>query len=301
MKKIIIFLIVSLIMLFGCNREQNTGNDLDIEKYIGKIWVVKDWDVQEEYSYISFIILRLDTEQIEGYFDIDETIMPDVRIYTNEENESQTDDYHGRFKGTIKQNIATCTIEWDKMDITGKMEIKFMNNDLEVRLTSEKNTESNETKIDGEFVFKTFNIKDEEEEDFIFKDEIYPVNINKWGTVDFVSRFREGSKHSVLFVYLTDKSGNIIYEFGYPDYFPTASYVHDFKFTDLSSDGLQDLILILSCGGDTRQARVYFQNSKKGFEENEVSFDKLDSEKDSYNKDVECVINFIEKERFCYK
>ena len=215
MKKVIILLIVSLIMLFGCNREQNIGNDLDIEKYIGKIWVVKDRDIQEESSYISFIISQLDNEQIEGYFDIDETIMPDIRIYTK-----------------------------------------------------------------------------------VFKDEIYPVDINKWGTIDFVSRFREGSKHSVLFVYLTDKSGNIIYDFAYPNYFPTASYVHDFKFTDLNSDGLEDLILILSCGGDTRQARVYFQNSKKGFEENEVLFDKLNSEKDSYNKDVECVTNFIEKENF---
>lgn len=301
MKKIIIFLIVSLIMLSGCNREQNTGNDLDIEKYIGKIWVVKNWDAQEEYSYISFIISQLDTEQIEGYFDIDETIMPDIRIYTDEGNKSRTYDYYGRFKGTIKQNVATCTIEWEKMDITGKMEIQFMDNDLEVRLTSEKNTESNETRIDGEFVFKTFNLKDEEEKDFIFKDEIYPVDINKWGKVDFVSRFREGSKHSVLFVYLTDKSGNIIYDFAYPNYFPTDSYVHNFKFTDLNSDGLEDLVLILSCGGDTRQARVYFQNSKKGFEENEVLFDKLNSEKDFYNKDVESVIKFIEAERFCYK
>lgn len=298
MKKVIILLIVFLIMLFGCDREQNTENDLDIEKYIGKIWVVKDWDVQEESSYISFIISQLDTEQIEGYFDIDETIMPDIRIYTKEENESQTDEYYGKFKGTIDQNIATCTIEWEKTGVMGKMEIEFMDNDLKVRLTSEKNTESNETRIDGEFVFKTFNIKDEEEKDFIFKDEIYPVDINKWGTIDFVSRFREGSKHSVLFVYLTDKSGNIIYDFGYPNYFPSASYVHDFKFTDLNSDGLEDLILILSCGGDTRQARVYFQNSKKGFEENEVLFDKLNSEKDSYNKDVECVINFIETENF---
>ncbi len=281
MKNKVVIVILCFMLLVSCSKEK--ANEMEWDNYLNKVWIDQNWRSEKEYDYYSFIITKRRENSIEGYFNINDIINPDIFIYSGNEKEK-----YGKFTGIIKDNEATCNLLWKDEKIDEVIKVQFMD---ELRIKVAMDSKQNSVNY-----YRPYSVYDQEDGRAVFYDSENEVILEKWGNVKLVSRVRcENMGRRVLFVYLTDKAGNILYDFAPPKYFSYDTFVYEYLFDDINKDGLKDLILILSDGADAKQARVYIQNDNLGFEESDSLFKVLNNRRTPHNQDVKAILDYLQE------
>lgn len=259
----------------------------DYNQYIKKVWVVKD-SANKDYRYSSFCISKITNGKIEGKFSTNAIAEPSYYYYLPNHL-----GYLGNLTGTINNNTAECQFS-DKDGDKGNVTLVFKTNN-EIKATikyTNKSSAYKDLSLDGTFLFIPNNLKDMN--NFTpFKDQCFSVNLNSWGNVSFVSGKATGGKHIPTLFYLTNKDGDILYNFGSP--FPYSVNPKAVSFKDINKDGLKDIIIIVADSEDSSSsmAKVFFQKADGSFNND----GKLDQEiNDSgNNKDIKTVSDYLSK------
>ncbi|SDH78119.1 hypothetical protein [Desulfosporosinus hippei] len=145
---------------------------------------------------------------------------------------------------------------------------------------------------EGTFRFTPHNLKD-----IVgfrpIQNQSFMVDLNSWGKVKFVSGKLTGGNHIPVVFYLTDKDGEILYDFQ-----ANLPYMVDVKavsFEDVSQDGLKDIIIIVDDAypgqGNNPLATVYFQKSDGSFANDLLLDQEINDSKN--NRDVKTVESYL--------
>ena len=248
-----------------------TSNTIDYNQYIRKTWVEKNGT-----SKGSFCITKIENGKITGRFTSYATAVPNAYDL-------------GQLTGTISKNTAECQFS-DTLGNKGNIKLVFKpNNEMEatIKLTEKSKYEEEQPK-EGTFQFIPYNLKSIKGFS-LFKDQTFMVNLDSWGTVKFVSGKLTAGSHIPTVFYLTDKDGNILYDF---DMNPYNSDVKAVSFADINKDGLKDIIIIVAGNdGSGTIATVFFQKANGIF----ANDNKLDQEINASgkNKDVKTITSYL--------
>lgn len=265
-----------------------TSDLIDYNQFVKKTWVVKN-DANNERNP-SFYISEIKNGKITGHLSVDGVVVPNEYYYLP--NYYSDLDY---FFGTINKDTAECQFS-SKGGDDGSVDLVFKPNG-EIKATikfTRKEISHKDASLDGTFDFTPYNLKDVD--GFTsFKDQSFTVDLNSWGNVRFVSGKIKGVKRIVTVLYLTNKDGDILYDFGSP--FPYDVDVKAVSFKDVNKDGLKDVIVLLSDGYDSSSeiqlARVFLQKADGLF----MIDDELNQElNDSGNiKNIKTVADYLSK------
>lgn len=255
-----------------------TSDAIDYNRYVKKTWIQEN-----STNGTSFCIHKIANGKIIGRFDSSEPAVPN---HYNLEN----------LTGTVNNDTAECQFS-DTFGNKGNIKLVFKsNNEMEatIKLTS-KSQHNNKCPHEGTFKYKTYNIKDIKGFSSI-KDQSFMVNLNSWGNVKFVSGKLTGGNHIPTVFYLTNKDGDILYDFISDEDLPYSVDVKAVSFKDVNKDGLKDIIVIAVDNYNNSGAciaNVYFQKSD-GFFTNDL---KLNEEinNSGKNKDIKTVTEYLSK------
>lgn len=259
---------------------------IDYNQFIKKVWVVKSWTTNEAYdNYFSFCIYEIANGKLEGKFSISAIAEPDDEFYSP--------DYLGNLTGTINNDTAKCQFS-DKDGDKGNIKLVFKSND-EIEATikyTEKSQNNKDKSLDGTFLFRPYNLKDIDGFN-PFKDQCFTVDLNSWGNVKFVSGKIMGGSHIPTVAYLTNKNGDIFYDFTWA--IPNNVDFYAVSFQDVNKDGLKDIIIIYGVGDDisSSTAKIFTQNTDGLFDVNgEMTQEINDS---GNNKDIKTITDYLSK------
>lgn len=260
---------------------------IDYNQYIKKVWVVKD-STKETYDHSSFCISKIANGKIEGKFSTGAIAEPNYYYYLPDHL-----GYLANLTGTINNNVAECQFS-DKDGDKGSAKLVFKTNgeiEATIKYTNKLNIYK-DLSLDGTFLFIPYNLKD------IncfspFKDQSFTVNLGSWGNVNFVSGKLACGNHIPTVFYLTNKTGDILYNFDSP--FPYNMNVKGVSFQDVNKDGLKDIIIIVVDSNDSSSqiAKIFFQKADGSFNND----DKLDQEINGSdnNKDIKTITDYLSK------
>lgn len=268
-----------------------SGEAIDYDQYIKKVWIMKTWD-GSAYNYSSFCISKIANDKIEGRFSTRMIALPEYSPY------SSSDLYLGHLAGTIHNGVAKCQFSDNKGKKGNVTFILKTKDEIEatIQYTDKlqrydyKDDSYKEYSLDGTFLFRPYNLKDIGKFSPI-KDQCFTVNLNSWGTVNFLSGKLMG-KHIPMAFYLTNQEGDILYDFGYIA--PDNVNVKAVSFPDVNNDGLTDIIIILNInGGPWHKAEVLFQKTDGSFQGN--SGLSLELNNSGNNKDIDTILEYLSK------
>ena len=280
MKKVIaVSLFIMISSLIGCNNvSNNTSNDVikdnqilwnNIEK---KVWISEKWNGNGAYEDVSILITEVKNGKMKGYMEEDYMIDPNLYVYS----EGKKDDDLEILTGELQGDKAQCIVNDDR-----KLQLTLQDNQtLKMEIENSIGQESDENK--RVYTLKPYNLSDfEAHTNWTFEHSITEVDLDKWGSVKFVSILRDSGKRKTYSLYLTDKDENILYDFNSSGVGNLVGFhVKKFQFIDVNNDNRKDLILIITDneGSETHQTRVYEQNESGGFEINAELLVKMDDE-----------------------
>jgi len=253
----------------------------DYGQYIKKVWIVKNW-YKGACNY-SFSISKIANGEIQGKFATGDMAAPGYYYYLH--------NHLGDLTGTINNGIAECQFS-DKDGNKGNVRIVFKTTDeIEATITYvDKSQRYKDYSLDGTFLFRPYNLKDIDRFEPII-DQCFTVDLNSWGTVNFVSGKLVG-RHIPMVFYLTNKDGDVLYNFG--NIAPDNMNVEAVSFQDVNKDGLMDIIIIIGFdGGSARIATVLFQQADGSF----IIDGGLNAEINvsGNNKDIETITDYLSK------
>lgn len=128
----------------------------------------------------------------------------------------------------------------------------------------------------------------------IIENQSFMVNLNSWGNVRFVSGKLTAGNHVPVVFYLTNKNGDILYNFDDTP-FPYRVDVKAVSFRDVNKDGLKDIIIIVSdsdgLGGP--MAAVWLQDANKKFTCDVKIYKEMNES--GNNKDMQTVTDYLSK------
>lgn len=215
-------------------RSKDSIDIIDYNQYLKKIWIVDNWN-NEIYDYFSFFISKIENGVIEGKLKTYDLAIPDFYFFRLKPSK-----YLGNFSGTISNGVAECQFS-DKVGNKGNVTLVFKeNNEIEATIEyTEKESAYDDISLDGNYLFRPYNLADIKEFDLI-EEHSFAVDLNSWGSVNFVSV--EFNRGNVVFpiVYLTNANDDILYEF---NVFQTGSEIIDASIKDLNGDGLKDILI----------------------------------------------------------
>lgn len=253
---------------------------IDYTQYLKKTWVMKKEADNSAGNAVSFTISNLEKGKLKAEF----IVVGPAPSHPNNIAD---------FEGTIINGTAECQFN-DSRGNQGIIKLSFKaKNEMEASI---KLTDQGEDSIArppaGTFQFVPYNLKDVEGFSLI-EDQSFPVDLNSWGKVKFVSGKLTAGSHIPVVFYLTDQDGNILYNFK-----AALPYMVDVKavsFDDVSNDGLTDIIIIVDDAypgqGNNPLATVYFQKADGSFE-NDLKLDQEINASGS-NKDIKAVRSYL--------
>ncbi len=259
---------------------------IDYGQYIKKVWIMKNW-INEKYNS-SICISKIANGKIEGKFSTLAISVPDDNYYLPDHL-----GYLADLTGTINNGIAECQFS-DKDGDKGIIKLFFKTKD-EIEATikyTDKSKDNKDIPLDGTFQFQPYNLKDIDGFN-LFKDQSFIVDLNSWGKVNFVSGKIEGGNHIPTVAYLTNKEGDIFYDFN--SAIPNNVDFYAVSFQDVNKDGLKDIIIIYGVGDDisSSTAKIFTQNSDGVFD---VDGDMTQEINDSgNNKDIKTITDYLSK------
>ncbi|WP_242975962.1 hypothetical protein [Desulfosporosinus sp. FKB] len=251
-----------------------TSDSVDYNQYVKKVWKLKN------DSDISFVISRIEDSKAMGKLTVLNFTATDKNLLS----------FEADFEGGINKDTAACQYN-DSKGNKGSLKLVFKSNhEIEATITIADKSKTTVQPSQGTFNFVPENINDIKGFSSIEK-QSFMVNLNSWGNVKFVSGKLTGGSHVPVEFYLTDKEGDIFYDFA-----ATLPYRVDVKavsFEDVNKDGLKDIIIIVNDEDDTSNclATVYFQKADGSFA-NDLKLDQEINESGN-NKEVKIVRTFL--------
>lgn len=209
----------------------------DYEKYLHKIWIVNEWEMEDihvHYSGFSFYITKIDKGRIEGKIS--------TGMYIAEPNyyidDSEGLNKYPEFSGTILGDNAKCSFK-DREGNEGVLEIKLINeNNI---MATVKYTDINKVlNSEGSYRFRPYNLSDEESWRTV--NTALEVTMDSWGTVKIVGGKAKVGRFTYGFSNIVNKNGDIFYDFSAE--FHTGAEVTGIYSEDYNNDGLMDVKLI---------------------------------------------------------
>lgn len=257
------------------------GAAIDYTQYLKKTWVMQKTG-SSAGNALSFTIFKIEKDKLRAEFLV---IGPPPAYPSN----------LARFEGTIINGTAECQFD-DSRGNQGIIKLSFKAKDemeASIKLTDQAEDYKAQPPA-GTFQFVPYNLKDVDGFSLI-EDQSFPVNLNAWGQVKFISGKLTAGNHVPVVFYLTDQDGNILYDFK-----ATLPYRVDVKavsFADVSNDGLTDILIIVddaySGQGGNPLATVYFQKADGTFE-NDLKLDQEINASGS-NKDIKAVRSYLKQ------
>jgi len=236
--------IILCVGLTGCaiNDFPSKGSidTIDYNQYRKKIWVVKSWN-GGAYDYSSFFISKIENRVVEGKLSTSSVAKPDFYFYSLDPSK-----YLGDLSGTVNNGVAKCQFS-DKDGNKGNVTLVFKeDNEIEATIEyTDKGSAYKDLSLDGNYLFRPYNLADINlagiNEITLLEDHSFAVDLNSWGSVNFVSgESNTGDKiHPV--VYLTNEHDDILYDFAAP--FKTGSEITEASIKDINEDGLKDVTI----------------------------------------------------------
>ncbi|MGC7871087.1 hypothetical protein ACPUYX_06090 [Desulfosporosinus sp. SYSU MS00001] len=251
-----------------------TSDSDDYNQYVKKVWK------QKNDSDLSFVISKVENSKAMGKLTVLNFTAADKNLLS----------FEADFEGEINNDTAVCQYN-DSKGNKGSLKLVFKSNhEIEGTITVTDKSKTTVQPSQGTFNFVPENINDIKGFSPIEK-QSFMVNLNSWGNVKFVSGKLTGGSHVPVEFYLTDKEGDILYDFG-----ATLPYRVDVKavsFEDVNKDRLKDIIIIVNDEDDTSNclAAVYFQKADGSFA-NDLKLDQEINESGN-NKDVKTLRTFL--------
>ena len=256
-------------------------NTVDYSQYLKKTWI-RDTDAGfPDNGGLSILISRIEDGKLYG----DISVVGNGPAYNMDSAE---------LEGTVDHDTAQCRLVNDSRGNEGRVKLLFKpEGALEAEVTiTEKSEDPLITLPQGTFEFTPYNLKDIK--GFVpVEAQTFPVDLNSWGNVKFVSGKLTAGNHVPAVFYLTDEGGDILYSFN--AVLPYSVDVKAVSFKDVDRDGLKDIIIIVadnyegSSGGTI--ATVYMQKADGSF----LNDSELDQEinNSGNNKDISTVTNYL--------
>lgn len=257
-----------------------TSDAIDYNQYIKKTWVKKNGSYNT-----SICISNIANGRITGYLD-----SGGGGVHSSYDLQNLT--------GTINKDTAECQFS-DTIGNKGNIKLVLKPNDeieTTIKLTS-KAQAVDQRPQEGTFDFIPYNLSSIKGFSLI-KDQSFMVNLNLWGNVRFVSGKLTAGNHVPVVFYLTDKEGNILYDFADAP-FPYSVDVKAVSLVDVNKDGLKDIIIIVADdykGSDSFGkpiAAVFLQNTKGLFSIDLNLYQEINTS--GNNKDVKTITNYLSK------
>ncbi|HWT77166.1 MAG TPA: hypothetical protein VN258_20890 [Mobilitalea sp.] len=250
------------------------GNAIDYTQYIHKIWINRSL-MNSENQEMSFYISNITNGKLVGKSTINGLhgyCIPDIGHLGEMDYADLT--------GIIKNDIADCDSYASTSGARGNYEFKFKSDDV-IEVTFIDLNES--------YKYEPLTIKDVIESGNINKNQSFTVNLNSWGTVNFVTC--EMSNAPTFF--LTNKEGDILYYLNLN--LMTVDEIKAVSFKDVNKDGLKDIIIIAANKNDSSNVEAYviLQQADGSFDVD----DELNSEiNDSgNNKSIKAITDYLSK------
>lgn len=257
--------------------DASTSNAIDYKQCLKKTWI-KEKDTDRNLgNEVSFSISKIENGKITGEL----SVVGPAPAYPSD---------FADLNGTIDKDTAECQFT-DSRGNKGNIKLVFKPNDkmeASIKLTA-KLQDVKAQPPEGTFQFVPYNLKDLKGFSPI-ENQSFMVDLNSWGNVKFVSGKLTGGSHIPVVFYLTNRDGDILYDFNAT--LPYRVDVQAVSFGDVSKDGLKDIIIIVAGeDGLGPVAAVYFQKADGSFANNP----KLDQEiNDSVdNKDVKTITSYL--------
>lgn len=260
-----------------------TGNEIDYNQYLKKTWIRKTDSNFPDNGGLSVLISKIEDGKILG------------KISAVGHSPAYNMD-NANFEGTVNNDTADCQLVNDSRGNKGTVKFLFKpNGNLEATIIiSEKSGDTVMSLPEGTFEFIPYNLKNIKGFSLI-DHQIFMVNLNSWGNVKFVSGKITAGNHIPVVFYLTNKDGDILYNFN-----ATLPYSVDVKavsFEDVNKNGLKDIIIIVAdnyvASSGEPIATVYLQKADGSFT-NDYKLDQEINDSGS-NKDVGSVTNYLSR------
>lgn len=306
MKRINFSIILFVLMLLfcacitGCSGEQSspaanvtaatstaattkTGETIDLNQFTQKVWVLKDNSNKVANNSLSFSIISISNGTLKGKLSLNGPVVPTPYYFSP--------DYFENLTGNINKNSAQCLFS-DKKGSSGTVTMIFNSNgEIEAAIKYESISVYTENVFkEGTYRFKPYKLSDMQGFSAV-KDQSFDLDLDSWGNVRLVSgTAKVGNKTTAMF-YLTDKSGDVLYDFGIkrnsPDITAAASQ-------DVNKDGLKDIIFINDDSGKPT-AYIFYQTAGGPFQY--ASRVSNDINKSGNNKDIKSVLDFLSSKK----
>lgn len=282
-KKLFLAIITGTILLISCGKADSitkTSKAIDYRQYIKKTWVVRNGT-----NNVSFCISKIMNGKITGRFSSDMTAVPSYYELQN-------------LTGTINKNTALCQFS-DTSGNKGNIKLLFEpNNQIEATIKLTYKSQSNKTQPkQGNFQFIPYSLNQLKGFSAI-KNQSFMVDLNSWGNVKFVAGKLTGGNHIPTVFYLTNRNGNILYDFADTP-FPYSVDVKAVSFVDVNKDGLKDIIIIVadaykdSSNFGAPIANVFLQNVNGSFYTDTKLYQEINVT--GNNKNIKTVTNYLLK------
>lgn len=261
--------------------EPIADNKINYKQYLKKTWIRSKDSNFPDNGGLSVLISKIEDGKIQGKL----SAVGNGPAYNMDSAE---------FEGTVDNGSAECLLVKDSRGNKGTVEFLFKTDStLEATIIiTEKSGDTVMSIPEGTFEFTPYNLKNIEGFTLI-ENQTFMVDLNSWGKVKFVSGKLTAGNHIPVVFYLTDKDGDILY-----DFYATLPYSVDVKavsFEDVNKDRLKDIIIIVADNYDGSSvgtiAAVYLQKADGTF----TNDHKLEQEiNDSgNNKDIGTVRNYL--------
>ncbi|WP_418792000.1 hypothetical protein [Phosphitispora sp. TUW77] len=284
----IIFFVIFIIGLTGCASikdkskipevmpmkpiSSSSGDNvkaIDYNHYLKKIWVVKSWN-GGAYDSFSFFISRIENGIIEGKLSTGSIAYPDFYFYSLEPSKKS-----GDLSGIVNNGVAECQFS-DKVRNKGNVTLIFKENDeIEAKIKyMDKGEAYEDLPLDGNYLFRPYHLSDIK--DFIpFKEHSFSIDLNSWGSVNFISGEVNHGDKVYPAAYLTNEHDDILYKFQAS--FKTGSELLEASIKDINNDGLKDVVITTGFIDDPDAGRIewiFYQMSDGLFCDSELNGNK---------------------------
>lgn len=263
------------------SQDTTTSNTGDYKQYLKKTWIRNTDNNFPDNGGLSILISKIKNGKIQGNI----SAVGKGPAYNMDNAE---------FEGNVNKDAAECQLVNDSRGNKGTIKFLFKSESVleaTIKIT-EKSKDTVMTIPEGTFKFAPYNLKHLNGLALI-ENQTFMVDLNSWGNVKFVSGKLTAGNHIPVVFYLTNKDGDILYDFNAS--LPYSVDVKAVSFKDVNKDGLKDIIIIVadnyegSSGGHI--ATVYFQKVDGTF----ANDHKLDQEVNDSgnNKDINTVTNYL--------
>lgn len=254
----------------------STRDTIDYNQYVKKTWIMSKEDQSQEIG-VSFIFSSIKNNKMTGEL----TVVGPAPSYANTVAD---------LDGIMNNDMVECQFT-DSRENQGIIKFIFRTSDaIDATISLKNKSDINIAQPpEGMFHFTPFNIKDIKEFSPM-EDQSFMVELNSWGNVKFVTGKYNSPDYVPVGFYLTDKDGDILYQFDSP----ITNYVdvNAISFKDVNQDGLKDIIAITSDDDNSKEAAtVFLQESNSSFG-NDPELDR-DINASGNNKNVKSVTDYL--------